>query len=483
VKLIDKFIVFEQENNLFHEEVRDFKYWHYIRFEIYNQILNQKENIGQAHTSLAGVSFIQRFWLKLKQINHFITKNPLWFLKKRDILVLNHHRRVKNEEYFDCIYTDELIKNIQHSYYVFEQPILEKHMKPIRTKNIKYMDYIGFKIAVRFVIISKLLKFRLSKDEEKEIKRVAEKLSNSLDVKLDSVDIIQTVTRRFLSYKLYKKQYRKILDKVKPQVIIQVVSYVTDKIIINELAKERGIPVIELQHGTMGKYHVAYNFAEKFDLPTFPDYIFSFGQFWKDNTRFPIDNSRVKVVGWPFYEKKVSEYRKENKKNEKRVILFISQGTIGKELSQIALDLSEQVDLEKNKIIYKLHPGEYARWKDEYPWLIDSKIEVVDKNEFDMHYYFSQADVQIGVYSTAIYEGLGYNLDTYVCKFYGHEFMKELYNVGLAVLVQSSKELIVKLEENRSDKDMDASYFWETNSMSNIKNEIKSLIQNDQHSK
>ncbi|GAH32942.1 unnamed protein product, partial [marine sediment metagenome] len=76
LELIDKFIKFEYEEDLFNKEIQGVKYWHYIRFSIYNEILKQKYNIGQAHSNLSGKKFITKFWLQLKQIPNFILKNP-----------------------------------------------------------------------------------------------------------------------------------------------------------------------------------------------------------------------------------------------------------------------------------------------------------------------------------------------------------------------------------------------------------------------
>ncbi len=52
---------------------------------------------------------------------------------------------------------------------------------------------------------------------------------------------------------------------------------------------------------------------------------------------------------------------------KKKQIIFISQGITGKELSKKAVELSDNNN--GYKIIYKLHPGEFAEWDKEYPWL------------------------------------------------------------------------------------------------------------------
>src|SRR5690554_669839 len=222
---------------------------------------------------------MMRVMLKLKQWKYWIFRNPLIGLRKRDLLVLNHQRRVKNGDYFDCIYTDSLLKNIDYSYYVFEKPLLEKHFNPVMTESLKYFDYINFMVTIKKRVIKGLFRFSLERYQKEKIEAIVTEINRKFNSNLDQAKVIQLVESVYLTYKISRKYYKRILDKVEPKAIVEVVSYATDRFIINELAHEKGIPIIELQHGTMGKYHIAYNFAEKIDLPTFPDFIFSFGRF------------------------------------------------------------------------------------------------------------------------------------------------------------------------------------------------------------
>lgn len=82
-----------------------------------------------------------------------------------------------------------------------------------------------------------------------------------------------------LQYKLMYLHYDRMLNRIRPKVIIEVVSYSLPKLIVNDIAKKMNIPTIELQHGTMGKYHIAYNFSEKMDLKRFPIIFFSLASF------------------------------------------------------------------------------------------------------------------------------------------------------------------------------------------------------------
>lgn len=471
--LIETFLKFEAENKLFDQEILNVKYWHLTRFNVYNRILDEHFNLGQAHTNLSGHSLYFRLHLKLKQFRYFIFNNPMLHFKQQDILILNHQRRIKNDQYFTCVYTDLLLDKLEHSNIVIEEPHLEKHMRPIKHKNILYTDYINLMVSVKM----RLSKLKLTLKERTSIELLYKNLEEVFGINIDFNDFYKLIVRGALSFKYRSNYYRKFLDRLKPKVIIQVVSYGGSRYVMNALAKELGIPTIELQHGTMGIYHIAYNFKEKFKLDTFPDYVFTFGQYWKDNTRLPIKDERVKVVGWPFFEEKVNYYKKNQvNKKDKTTILFISQGTIGKELSKFAVELSELFDTEKYEILYKLHPGEYNHWKAEYPWLINKDILVVDQNTHDMHYYFSQADIQVGVYSTALYEGLAYHLRTFILPLYGHHYLEDLIELDLVKVVDDAKDFYVSLSTEKIDLSHFTEQLWKPNSLSNLIQSINAEI-------
>jgi hypothetical protein len=475
--LIENFLKFEADNDLFNLIIADIAIWHPIRFNVYNKILSRNLNIGQAHTSLENESIFKRAILKVKQLPDILTKSPYLYLDKKDVLILNHHRRVMDGAYYTCLYTDIVRENLKLSNIVLEEPILDQHYKPIKNKNIIYTDYINLISTIN----SRLFKNKyISNDDINSVKEVIDLINNEFKTNFElnnlGIDIIKTI----INYKLMYPYYERIVKKIQPKLIVEVVSYGLIRYIINDIAAKNNIPTVELQHGTMGRNHIAYNFSEKRDISTFPDYIFLFGKFWQETSRLPIDDSRTKIVGWPYFEQKVNHYKtKEGMKNGKKAILFISQGTIGEELSKIAIEVSNMLN-KKYRIIYKLHPGEYARWKKEYPWLIGADVEVIDNNNHDIHYYFAQADIQVGVYSTAIFEGLGYGLKTIIWKLYGYGHMQELYCKGYADLVDNVDEFMMILNSIENLKEEhDISCFWKQNSLNNIIKELDAIMKKD----
>lgn len=477
--MIHRFMQFEIEMQLFEQQIAGINYWHLIRSDIYREIAKEKNDIKKKQyvdkKAEVKLGIIKK---RAKQIMNLALKNPLFFLEKKDVLIFNHPRRVLDENVYKCLYTYDLIDKMNCDYYVYEIPYDGLHFSSVHEDKLKYTDLVDrvyWFEKNRYRILNKSM---LSKKDDKSVIELVDNVNRNFNVNLDIDEWKNTINNRLLFYKIAYKIYSKILEKIQPKVIIQVVSYEETKYVINKIASERNIPTIELQHGTMGKYHIAYNFSGKMEIETFPDYVFTFGDYWKEVTRLPIPDSQIISVGWPFYEKKMKEYDDEQKNKNKKTILFISQGTIGKELSQFALKMLKKLDATLYQIIYKLHPGEYDSWKTDYPYLLDSKIKVIDNNNHDMHHYFNQVDIQIGVYSTAIFEGLGYNLDTYIVNLYGHEYMEDLYKKNYVTLVNSVDETIQHLSNKKKKTErFDTNYFWQQNSLETILNEINKIVE------
>ena len=480
--LLEKFLEFEKVNNLFSEEFLGIKFWHLIRFNVFQLIQEQYFKIGLSHSNLKGSSIIKRLFLRLFQFKFFIFNNPLIYFAKKDMIILNHHRRVKDGEKYTCIYTDLLLENINYSSIIIEEPMNEKHYRPIKNSPILYTDYINFIVSIKKIFV----KTKKSKYDNKTIISLYKKISKSFMVNFAFEKFYDIVYDAVINFKYRLKYYRKILKRVKPKIIIEVVSYSTTRYVINYLSKELNIPTVEIQHGTMGKYHVAYNFKDFISLDTFPDYILTFGSYWNENTRFPIQKQKVLSVGWPYLENKVNYYKSISKKVSNFItILFISQGTIGHDLSKTAVELTNLLD-HNYKVIYKLHPGEYDRWMVEYPWLINKNIQVIDNNIHDMHYFFSQSNIQVGVSSTALFEGIMYDITTYILRFQDYEYFNDFFMYPKIKLVNNHLDLYNSIHEEEyiNKIDFDQSFkriLWEQNGLKKMIKEINKIINYDSY--
>jgi CDP-glycerol glycerophosphotransferase (TagB/SpsB family) len=77
-------------------------------------------------------------------------------------------------------------------------------------------------------------------------------------------------------------------------------------------------------------------------------------------------------------------------------------------------------------IIFKAHPSEYHFARQQYRFLTEiSNVEIVDNDKISLYEYFSLSSILIGIHSTALIEGLAFDMKVLVLKYPGWECYKE----------------------------------------------------------
>jgi len=461
--LLEKYLHFEYENNLFDLEIHHVKFWQFIRVRVFNYILTNKEIFGKSEEKEIG--FMPKLYFK--GLNFYISsllKKMFFKFKERDILFFCSSRRILTDNNYQDPYLDPIIESCQMPYLAVENYERLDHLRPPRTKNLFYLDYIEF--PSRFINYFK--KMKLNKLETEMIKTLQYNLNKTFNIKYTL--LFSEINRNILRYEYIYPKLKKLITITNPKVIVEICSYGIFEQIANIIAKELKITTIELQHGTMGKYHIAYNFIKKVYVESFPDYIFVWGSFWKDHTRFPISEKNVIVTGFPYFENQLS-IRKDIKKGKN--ILFISQGTIGEKLAEVAFELADK--LKNYQIIFKLHPSEVSLIN-RYNFLKKKQnISVIQDTKTAIYDLFAKCEYQVGVYSIALIEGLGFGLKTIIVKLPGWKYFEDL-NSEFIEFVDSDKE-IIKFITKTQDKKLSFrnDFYWKENSLNNIVSNLKDI--------
>ncbi|WP_271969547.1 hypothetical protein [Halorubrum ezzemoulense] len=344
-----------------------------------------------------------------------------------------------------------------------ENPHLLSHHSPAKTKNLRYLEFIHYggtlqrKLGLRSPSLPDDVVSRL-REAEAEIRR---RFDIEVDIVSEARDALHV---RNTTLPLYER----LLDRVDPEVVVLVVSYGKGTFI--EACKRKGIPVVELQHGVIYDHHFGYSYPEGETKTTFPDYLLTFGEFWNENARYPIPDDRVIPVGYPYLEERLDAYDDVERSEQ---LLFISQGTIGRELSRFALEVHED-DRIDHEVVYKLHPGEYDRWEEEYPWLAESDVRVIDDSEPPLYRLFAESSAQIGVGSTAVYEGLCFDLETFVFKPNGADVLWPLVEDGAASMIENVDELAGELRSSAGSQ-FDREWFFKSDSVANMLEELERI--------
>ena len=291
----------------------------------------------------------------------------------------------------------------------------------------------------------KFSKVEFSQNERDIILKVQNELEKAFDVKLN---ILWMMTTHILNFEYDFKKYVELFKKRNPKMIFVVVAYENHAIVA--AAKSLGIKVIELQHGTITDYHLGYSYPEKTrrngEIPYFPDMILSFGDYWMSDDTSPIERKNIIPIGFSYFQHQSRDFI--NLDVIDNQIIFISQGVIGKYLSKVASEFAKaNGDL---KVVYKLHPGEYETWRQNYPELVEAStfdnFSVIDNSEIPLYRLLAESNYQVGAFSTAIYEGLMFNSKTFILDVPGIEYLDDLIEKGYVFKIKDADDLNANLE-------------------------------------
>lgn len=469
--ILTRILEVEQEKKLLDVEVCEFPLWGYIRFDFIQQVIRlveERDNsteVRSKKTSL-GQEGNSKKLLKTFVKNAYV-RSP-FRLSKSELLLINHERRMREGSADVAVYFDVFIQELQKRNISFNliEPInseFEHYQDVSYNKNVAYFD----QVELYATLYAKLNRKKSTQVEEK-ISYIVEVFEKEFDIRINREHWIEEASKLKSKRDYEVKYFIKMLRKLQPKRVVEVVHYSTLFMALNEACKVVGIPCVELQHGVMGKDHIAYNYLEKHKLRFFPDEIFLFSKYWKDVTRFPITEDKLQVVGFPYLEERVA--KAECNKNRKNHFLFISQKPIAKELSGYACELDRYLTDKgiEHKIYYKLHPAECADWRKDLPQLAElvneALVEVIDDSAKSVYDLFELCEVQIGVYSTAVLEGMAYGMQTYLLDIEENRYLRPVVEKGYAQLTQNPQDIFK--DEQNNVKSMEE--FWPQNSIANM---------------
>ena len=410
-----EFILYlENKYNLIEYEIDGVKPWQLERVSIDYALSIQLGFMKNPHTTLTKK---QRFLNLFQTLKSFLFKNP-FFAKKSDVIIFSHARvnRVYGE-YID-IYTHYFEQELESkgiSYVEIEAPYIGQHLKKSRSN----------RFHKEFILVLKELLYRVVYIKEKDFDTLTQ-VEQEIEEKIGKYDLKSKLLTAIKKYKIEYFLYKKLLQKIQPKQVYVLVSYSGLGTLI-KAAKDLDIEVIEFQHGNFSKYHFGYYFGEdKKNLDYFPDKFYVWNSYWKNLINFPIKYENIIIREFDYMKQRVNNY-KHIQTVENRVVV-LSQGAIGEKIAHRILTNWEY--FKKFDIKYKLHPGEYERWR-EYPSLKilaeKSNVEIITST--DLYALFSSCEYQVGVFSTALSEGVEFGCKTILLNLHGVEEMQEFQKI------------------------------------------------------
>lgn len=460
-----KFLEFEEKNHLFDREVQGIKYWQLIRNEVYTYMKNSKYDLAVAHPDLNS-SFIDTLKLSFSLLINVIKhRNNYKELKGKYVFSIGARQK---EHIFS-----NLIDNLQGESCVISRPVKGKHWLDLNVTNTICSDNLDLYRAICIKMVQKFSTRQKHRCEE-EVACWLPQLEEIFQCELLPNYIVERMIHSLITEKIVHKYYKKIFKKYPPKVIVQAVHYDAFHFSLTKVAHEYKIPVIEVQHGYISSEHIAYNYLSE-HRQYFPDKVLLFGEFWKNEIRYPKKEYLV-ACGSIISDSKYQRYKEVKKEG---YILFLSQAPYADMLYPLAIELHEllvSLSLESRyKIIYKLHPSESKTWNELHPTYNKEYIRIITDAKQDLYELFAKAEIQIGVDSTAIFEGLRFNLKTAVVYYDGlSKTMLNIADAGYAKLITSVEDFR-DLICGDGYSELDYEVFWENGAVEKILSEIRKI--------
>jgi len=412
--------------------------WEASRFSLHTALKQQLVGHGTAHTpseshrTMRGGRLVR--WSVRFMVNALV-RGWIFAPRGREWLVLPHgRRRLRPDGVYEDIYTDELLDEIpRYKRLIVEAPYHWEHQQP-RPHRIWYSE--------ATMLVAFLLKrwHRPSRKHVSSISRMALDVECYLNEAFGrSFDLRSRIAQMSRALPCTIAANQIMLGWLRPRKMLLVVSYGHEALIT--AARSLSIPTVEAQHGVVTPEHIGYSFAADTTKKAFPDYVLLFGSYWKRTVPWPTVSHRLVEIGYPYFSRTRKFYKDVLRKDQ---MVCISQGTIGAALSRFVVDLAGQA-AEDRRIIYKLHPGEWARWRSEYPWLVQAAangaVEVVDGQSPDLYGLLAESTWQLGVNSTAIFEGIGLGCKSILVNLPGIEYMDPLIEAGVVQVVRQPTDV------------------------------------------
>lgn len=464
---LKNFLKFEQEHDLFSLEVGGIPVWERIRQICFKKLLKRLEIENKAHTRIERDNYANYIRGGFKWLKSLMFKNPFFESESDFLFIGSSRRKIRDDGYQWDLFCDPILDNLDLDYVYAEPPYLLSHRTPAKTENIRHLDFITYTSVIQREL--GLAQYNFSTNEMEVLSHIEDEFVSKFGI---NINIKKEIKEELRERKSRKWLYERLLDRIQPKIAVIIAG--TFKRTFIETCKEKGVPVVELQHGGFGSDHLGYSYPDGRTCTTFPDYLFVFGELWKDSVEFPIPKANVYPVGYPYLEEEVQKYETAEASDR---IIFISQGPKGDIISKFASAFAERNH--EYDIIYKLHPGEYHRWRDQYPWLESAPLQVVDDDSVPLYKLFAESRVQVGVNSTALYEGLIFDLDTYILECQGTVSVRYLIEQDIATTVSSVDEFHKALNQDNRGNEFNSDYIFKPDAVNNISEAFNDVLKRE----
>lgn len=216
--------------------------------------------------------------------------------------------------------------------------------------------------------------------------------------------LVNMLGRKLARLPIMCMAYRRLLERVRPQLMLLEQACYGDYSPLNRIAREMGIRVAEPQHGMVTAGHDAYCYAPILrDSPEYrlclPHDFLGYGAWWNEQINVPVEKW---VIGHPHFneQRRNISFTVETQKD----VLLLSDGI---EFSLYLALAQELVKLlgRRFRVVLRPHPLERAKVYRSYPDFRAGGV-AIDTNR-DIYSSFASAYAVVGEVSTGLFEAVG----------------------------------------------------------------------------
>jgi len=205
--------------------------------------------------------------------------------------------------------------------------------------------------------------------------------------------------------------YQRFFERRRPRLLqINGASYGGMWAYVVRWARAAGIPVIEFQHGYIGRDHYAYNYAPALAGSSYaqglPDYLLTFGQYWADSVRTP---SQTVVIGSP----RMSDQARAGSASGTAPYVLLASTGVGPEFYLAVVQGLLRGLPAGVQVRFRPHPGERQVAATNYAALLADDRVVIDA-EPDVYRSIAGAALVVGDITTLMFEAIGLGVPTRV---------------------------------------------------------------------
>ena len=444
-EMVERFLCVEKAYGLFDKSVNGYFFWPYMRFNVFSALQQAMMPLSDSHpdfthrkSAKGWACFGQVFVRKFRKILAYLRYNPLWAIRRRPLLFALEPRLMPiGDRGTIPIMLEFFVERLTYPYAVLEYASGKEYAElPPNYRTFRPFASWIRKVFCKYFVRKKSVSDLLCRVVEGALSCV----EKEFDVSLPKKNLASLATGQMTNYRIYRPVFKKYLKRLGVKCVVTSCHYHPLNMLLGEVAYEMGIRRVELQHGRVSREHIAYNLPQKSALHT-PDDLLVWGEFWKEGARNYCPLQNIVATGYPLFNDVRSRYPKKASGAQKHV-LFISQGNVGVTLSKLAVALADALPAESFAVRYKLHPSESRSWRSLYPWLVSSKVNVLDNKNTSVYEELSEAAVTVGAFSTALIEGFAWGVKSLVlrdCPL--SDVMQPFQKLGLVSYVSTLSEL------------------------------------------